>query len=504
MYFKFACPSCNKSLKVGEDKAGQKARCPYCHATVVVPQPPQPLDGLAAESSHAVGDIPVAAPRRKESTVTSTIAAGTSGADTNRASANASAEGTNVGMIQTGGVAVGLTALFYVSLLTVVDSRLWDLFYERGWVTVAEALLFFWCISILFFKLRKLRRQKDSMLFDLLPNEISDDIAVRNVDQFAKHVRSLPVAPGESFIVNRVLRGLEHFAIRRSTPEVGTMLSSQSDIDANAVGSSYTLLKVFIWAIPILGFIGTVQGLGDAVGAFAGSMEGASDVAALKNSLGSIIGGLAVAFDTTLVALIMSVPLTYLTSQMQKSEEDLLNWVDEYTNENLLKRLNDGGGGGPSNIDNKQALRAAIDSAMADHHAELEAWRQKLESIGATLTGQVVEGWSSMLTDIRTVQEQLAKSHQEQLTDHTKSAAELTKAISGLAHRADTVQEETVKVMRDAASSVHSYFSGLEEALESLNRVLGDLGQKQVVIHVDGPRGWWPFGGRKPRQPNGS
>ena len=43
------------------------------------------------------------------------------------------------------------------------------------------------------------------------------------------------------------------------------MLKSQSEIDATMVDSSYVLIKVFIWAIPILGFIGTVLGISEAV-----------------------------------------------------------------------------------------------------------------------------------------------------------------------------------------------------------------------------------------------
>ena len=91
-----------------------------------------------------------------------------------------------------------------------------------------------------------------------LPEEISKDITPSNAAQFIAHVRKLPVKMGESFLVNRVLRGLEHFDLLRNSGEVSGRLATQSEIDGNAVGSSYALIKVFVWAIPILGFIGTV------------------------------------------------------------------------------------------------------------------------------------------------------------------------------------------------------------------------------------------------------
>ena len=117
------------------------------------------------------------------------------------------------------------------------------------------------------------------------------------------------------------------------------MLKSQSEIDATMVDSSYVLIKVFIWAIPILGFIGTVLGISDAVSSFGGEMGAAADIEKIKEQLGQVTGGLSEAFDTTLVSLIFSLFVMFPTSVMQKNEEDLLNKVDEYCNEYFLKRL---------------------------------------------------------------------------------------------------------------------------------------------------------------------
>ena len=66
-------------------------------------------------------------------------------------------------------------------------------------------------------------------------------------------------------------------------------------------------------------------------------------LAILENENPSHLG---VAFDTTLLALVLSLFVKIPQSALQKSEEDLVTWVDEYCNENLLKRLNDGREGG--------------------------------------------------------------------------------------------------------------------------------------------------------------
>ena len=133
------------------------------------------------------------------------------------------------------------------------------------------------------------------------------------------------------------------------------MLKSQSEIDATMVDSSYVLIKVFIWAIPILGFIGTVLGISEAVSSFGGEMGAAADIEVIKEQLGQVTGGLSEAFDTTLVSLIFSLFVMFPTSVMQKNEEDLLNKVDEYCNEYFLKRLREPQGHGPTSGEPHQA-----------------------------------------------------------------------------------------------------------------------------------------------------
>ncbi len=526
MYFKFQCEHCGKSLKVREELAGRKARCPYCHNAVSVP----------TETDEAPSEMPYEEPRgetpqqddatkvlsdaaRQPPSVLSSRPAARRGKKKRRSGGRADqTDGTNVSLLLSGLIGAGVAAGFLLLMWPFYDFYLGQLFLNRGWVPWVLVFLMGWSGAILVLKSRKLARQRESMLFDLLPTELSEEITVATLDKFADHVRGLPAEPGESFLITRVLRGLEHFRVRRSAPEVASMLASQSEIDATAVESSYSMLKVFIWAIPILGFIGTVIGISGAVDGF--DLEGAGDIADLKSSLGDVTGGLATAFDTTLVALVLSLLVMFPASSMQKAEEDLLNWVDEYCNENLLRRLLDGGAPSSGGGDNKADIQTAINAAMADHHAELKSWSIRLESIGSSLTQRVAGGWES-------IQKRLQSQHQEQveqlgqhagalakqqrdllerfasiqteLTGLQESQLEQTQAsIQQLADRSQGAQAEITQSMRAAAESLNAYFAGLEQGLGSLNRVLESLGEKQVVIKTEGaPRRRWGFFGRR-------
>lgn len=261
---------------------------------------------------------------------------------------NASA--TSVSMGITALIGLGVEVVFYLFILIFRISPntqiLSDYFYERGWVPYVLTYLACWSFAILFLKRKKLKGQLNIMQFKLLPEDISQDIRVENLPHFGAHINRLGFNPRESFLLTRILRGLEHFSVRKNHTETADMLKSQSEIDATMVDSSYVLIKVFIWAIPILGFIGTVLGISDAVSSFGGEMGAAADIEVIKEQLGQVTGGLSEAFDTTLVSLIFSLWVMFPTSVMQKNEEDLLNKVDEYCNEYFLKRLREPHGEG--------------------------------------------------------------------------------------------------------------------------------------------------------------
>lgn len=521
MYFTFSCPNCDKRLKVRDEAAGRKAACPYCKASVLVPSPPKAPgaeEGLDAfkgiGDTHESSRLGAPAGRKPPPKPPKEAASGSRQADR-----------TDVSMLKTGLIGLAISVGFYAALFLCwgawllvfppnkpvsvdapagesasaeasaeepsVEERVppkfypGELFVKRGWVPPVEMFLMCWSVAILFFKGQKLKRQRASMLFDLLPNDIAEEITEDSLPKFVKHIHELPVEPAESFLVGRVLRGLEHFQVRKSNPEVASMLASHSEIDANAVQSSYTLLNVFIWAIPILGFVGTVIGISAAVGSFSGSLEAAQDISVLKTSLNNVTGGLATAFDTTLIALVMSMLVMFPSSSMQKSEEDLLNWVDEYCNENLLKRLNDGGD--LSSVQDTTSIRKAFDAALAPHHAELRAWNEKLKSIGSTLTKQVVEGWGQINKQIDQRQTETA----EQIRDLDAMAASFLKTMTSLAERTEAVHQQAAGSMATAAESTKAYCTALSEGIAGLNEVLWQLGEKQVVVQTQRRRGWF-------------
>ncbi|MDZ7619813.1 MAG: MotA/TolQ/ExbB proton channel family protein [Patescibacteria group bacterium] len=496
MYFTFPCTACGKKLRVPEEAAGRKCRCPYCQASVMVPAPPEESEPAAKDELAALREITAGASTRTEPSVRGKRPRGKKGRATHATPSAGGADRTDVSMIKSGLLGLALAVGFLAALFPFRASYFGELFMDRGWVPYALVFLMGWSVAILFFKSRKLKSQKGSMLFDLLPTDISKDITVDSVGKFVQHIQDLPIEPRESFLVNRVVHGLEHFRARKSNPEVATLLASHSEIDANSVQSSYTLINVFIWAIPILGFIGTVIGISAAVGGFSGSLDQAQDISVLKDSLNGVTGGLATAFDTTLVALVMSMLVMYPSSSKQKAEEELLTSVGEYCNENLVKRFDDGhggyaGGDSQAPATSPAALRHAIDAAMVPHHAELKAWNEKLDAIGEKLSQRIHDGYKEVVDGLGHHRDEAA----DDIRDLDAMVCAFQRTMTTLAEQALEGHKQSTDAMRQSAESLRGYFDAMERGLAGLNGVLEGLGQRQVVVQTAPRRRWFFFRG---------
>jgi biopolymer transport protein ExbB/TolQ len=91
--------------------------------------------------------------------------------------------------------------------------------------------------------------------------------------------------------------------------------------------------------MPVLGFIGTVQGLSSAVGGFSKVLQTAGDLTAVKGALTNVTSGLATAFETTLVALVASLIVQLCITLRQRQELGLLDDCSEYCQSNVISKL---------------------------------------------------------------------------------------------------------------------------------------------------------------------
>lgn len=130
--------------------------------------------------------------------------------------------------------------------------------------------------------------------------------------------------------VNDILKQLQlHLQKERNTQNVHEVFRHLIDLGSDTASSKYSISKIFIWAMPILGFIGTVMGLSLAVENFSGFLTGDIEkIEVVKHELSKVSLGLAFAFDTTLLGLATSLIGMLFMSYVQNREEGILSNVE--------------------------------------------------------------------------------------------------------------------------------------------------------------------------------
>jgi hypothetical protein len=222
-------------------------------------------------------------------------------------------------------------------------------------------------------------------------------------------------------------------------------------LDDNRSVGSYSLVKVFLWAIPILGFIGTVLGLSVAVGSL--SMDDPSPEA-LKASINSLTGGLGKAFDTTLLGLILSILLSFPLAAVQKREDETLTIIDAFCTEKLLPKLND------------------------SRHPGTDALLEKAESIPQLVAS-------------------LSRAHETFLVNLNESTLQMSQTGKALKSSLDSNQStmeksftEAITKLSDSSSEIFlkshlnldKSFESIARGIDSINQALRKLGEEQIPI----------------------
>ena len=184
-----------------------------------------------------------------------------------------------------------LTAAFFASLIALSHSTprfqfVSDKFLDRGWTPYIMMGLFFWSLCILFIKWRKLRFQRKALELAAFPTQVDFVLNPETARSVLERIHSLADSTHHFLLLNRIERALSNLRNIGRISDVSSILQTQAEYDEEQIHSSYSLLNGFVWAIPVLGFIGTVMGL-------RGLRGGRSDATARENcrDIGPAPGG---------------------------------------------------------------------------------------------------------------------------------------------------------------------------------------------------------------------
>lgn len=191
-------------------------------------------------------------------------------------------------------------------------------------------ILMFWAFAIMGYKAVNLTRERRLLEVDLIPIAEGMRILPEDTREFARQVQALP-AEQQRLLLPRVLSSaLRRFASTRNIQDVSSIAHSVCESEADRLESELSMIRYIAWAIPAIGFIGTVRGIGDALAQANRAVQG--DLSGVTESLG-------LAFNSTLIALLISIVLMFLIHQLQSLQERLVFDTESYFDEKLLRHM---------------------------------------------------------------------------------------------------------------------------------------------------------------------
>ena len=349
------------------------------------------------------------------------------------------------------------------------------------WVEYVEVVMFFVGLAALLIKGAEIRSQRKEVAAEWL-EPIPE--GGQNPADAQSLAASLVEADGKgnpdqsSYLVRRLREAIDLVVRTGSADTLEDHLKYLSDLDAARAAQSYGLVRFVIWAIPIMGFLGTVIGITDAIACLSPSQ--------LDNMTG-VVAGLGTAFDTTAIALGLSMVLMLLQFVVDRSEQTLLGEVDESAWTALAGRFQSLAGDGGATFAVARLAETVSRSSNQLLEAQTQSWRT-LERTAATSLAQVLDDAGRTLNASLAASldgtlgrwgDTLVAAHDKLLSQRedrwSQAADSLAHAVRGLQQHQGSLADQTVLLGKvvDATRDI----SALERSLDANLNTLAATGR---------------------------
>ncbi len=232
------------------------------------------------------------------------------------------------------------TVGFYSLLYLFPNSTAYVMFTQRGIIPYTIVFLAFWSMSILLVKNCKISLQRRAINLSIIPADTPGFVLTPlSADQIIATLYKKVDDPEKFLLTRRIFIALSNLKNLGQVADVGEILRSQTQTDEDTIDSSYTVLRGFIWAIPVLGFIGTVWGLSIALGYLGGILSKSNNLTDLKSALQSVTVGLSTAFETTLEGLVAALFIHLFMVAIRRKEENFLDECSQYCQKYIVGKL---------------------------------------------------------------------------------------------------------------------------------------------------------------------
>ena len=196
-----------------------------------------------------------------------------------------------------------------------------------GYIQFLTYFAFFWSLFDIIDKRRRIKEEAKGLSLKLLPTNEKHLLLAQDLMDLQLKVTKFEKEKFKNMLTDIIKKACLKFRSSKSIPEVIEVISIQIEINKDKSESEQSNIRYLTWVIPSIGFIGTVLGISQAL-----QIANSGEMDAITATLG-------VAFDTTLIALILSIIVMYLFHNLQEETDVFHANLREYVMSNLVNRI---------------------------------------------------------------------------------------------------------------------------------------------------------------------
>ncbi|MBI5769043.1 MAG: MotA/TolQ/ExbB proton channel family protein [Verrucomicrobia bacterium] len=193
-----------------------------------------------------------------------------------------------------------------------------------------EIVFTFWGLMILGYKMAQVQRERAMFKHDLLRLHPGERVIPEDaLDRYKEIKNTLERRPEwrDRLLAECQLAALHRFHATSSIQDAANAVRERAELAADHLDSGLGLVRYIAWAIPAIGFIGTVRGIGDAL-TFAEQ--------AIKGDISAVTTWLGLAFNSTFVGLALCIVLMFVLHLVQGLQESLVIDTQTHCRDKLI------------------------------------------------------------------------------------------------------------------------------------------------------------------------
>ena len=191
-------------------------------------------------------------------------------------------------------------------------------------------MLMFWAFAIIGYKAVQVIGERRMLANDVLAIPDGTRVLPEDTRDLARRIQGMGDMQQRMLVARVLTAALHRFGSSRSVQDTANAVDAVTNAEGERMESELSIIRYIAWAIPSVGFIGTVRGIGDALSQAQKAMSG--DISGVTSSLGT-------AFNSTLIALFISLALMFAIHHLQRLQERFTRETGEYADEHLIRHL---------------------------------------------------------------------------------------------------------------------------------------------------------------------